>query len=291
MKLFNNIIFYNHYGAGDLLESKEFVKAYIERLPAEIYSYAHGKNPRMFADIPNLQAIKVEDWMPMRTDTAYVNDRNLIINTWIGRDSKYVLPGIGCTIEKLCEMHNDILFKLKVSPLEKSIIDYAPQTDWKFFRIQPVKSWLEQHPERKILISNGPVQSNQAENFDMTYAIKMLADHYRHITFIITQPIDTDAENIILSTNITNPSDGFDLNEIAYLSLSCDTFIGRNSGPHVFAQNYYNWIDPKKASLSFTYESIASHNFYTSVVQMKRYWCKKTDTNKVFEACCKVIER
>lgn len=282
------------FGAGDLFESREFVRAYMERIPAEKYSYAHGKHPRFFIDIPELQIVKVEDWMPMRTDVAYVNNDNLIINTWIGRDEsgKYVLPGIGCTIEKLFEMHNDMLKKLQLSPLEKPIIEYAPKVDWKHFYIHAVDQWAkDQHPERKVLISNGPVQSNQAENFDFTDAIKQLANQYKFITFIITQPADINLPNVFYTADIIKNKDSFDLYEIGYLSLWCDTIIGRNSGPHVFAQNYDNWQNPHKASLSFTYTAIGSHNFYTPIVKMKRFWCGRTDPKSVFEACCKVIER
>jgi hypothetical protein len=292
MEVLDNLVFYNHYGAGDLFESREFIKAYMERIPAKTYSYAHGKNPRIFRDIENLQSVNIEEWMPMRAAAAYVNKTNLIINTWIGRDGKYVLPGIGCTIEKLYEMHNDILNELNLSPLEKPIIEYAPKVNWEYFKTEPIIKWLEEHKDtKKILISNGPVQSNQAENFSFTNIIRNLGEKYKYILFLVTQPDEILSENIVYTENITKTSDKFDLNEIGYLSLYCDIFIGRCSGPHVFAQNYDNWNNPLKTSLSFTYTAYGSHNIYTNLVKMKRYWSAKVDPNEVFDACCKVIEK
>ena len=49
------ITFYNHFGAGDIFESREFVKDLMKILPADEYRYAHGKNPKILLDIPELK--------------------------------------------------------------------------------------------------------------------------------------------------------------------------------------------------------------------------------------------
>ena len=46
---------------------------------------------------------------------------------------------------------------------------------------------------------------------------------------------------------------GWDLNEISYLSRSCDVIVGRCSGPQMFAQVLPNWMDSRKTLLCFTH--------------------------------------
>ena len=81
------------------------------------------------------------------------------------------------------------------------------------------------------------------------------------------------------------------MNEISYLSLFCDTHVGRNSGPHVFAQVRENWLDENKATLSFTYQKVASHFVYNLPVKMQKYWSPCTDALEVHDRMSRVIQR
>ena len=163
------VIFYNHFGNGDIFESREFVKEYMAKIPADNYYYAHGKNPRILADIPELQFTEVTEVMDAR-HAAVITDDILYINTWIGRDGRYVLPGIGCVVENLYHMHNAIITGLGFEPLQKNMFDYIPSIDYSYYNTDNIDAFCKEHPERKVLISNGPVQSNQARNFDFTPA-------------------------------------------------------------------------------------------------------------------------
>lgn len=262
----------------------------MEKIPAQNYLYAHGKSKRIFADIPQIGFMEVTPQMDARQAVLSVGN-NLFINTWIGRDGRYVLPGIGCVVEKLYEMYNDILRGLGIPPLGHPVIDYIPTIDFSYYDIDSVDDFIKTTADRKILISNGPVQSCQAENFDFTPVISRICDMFPQIVFIVTQPVSIDKCNLIMTSDIIKSDDGFDLNEIAYLSLFTDTIIGRNSGPHVFAQNRQNWDNPQKASLSFTYTEIASHFVLDTPVQMKKYWSCKTDEEGVVQVIKGVLER
>ena len=284
-----NLIFFCHFGNGDIFESREFVKAWMKKVPAENYFYAHGKTPKILLDIPELKYTEV---IPIMNPRKAVDlfDGNLLINTWIGRDSKYVLPGIGCVVEMHYRMHNDMLRETGLTPLRKPIIEYVPKIDYLYYDIGGVMKFIEEHTEKKILISNGPVQSCQAENFDFTTAITKIAEIYPQYAFIITQPTGIDLPNIYYTGNIIGDV-GLDLNEISFLSLYCDTIIGRNSGPHVFAQVYDNWMDSNKAILSFTYKEIAATFVLNQPVLMKKYWSSATKTDEVVKEMIRIIER
>jgi len=282
------VIFYNHFGNGDIFESREFVKEYMEKIPADNYYYAHGKDPKILADMTELQFMDVTDTMNAMK-AVLVTDNEIYINTWIGRDGRYVLPGIGCVVESLYYMHNEILSILGLEPLKKEMIEYVPSIDYSYYEIDKIDEFLNKNTNRKVLISNGPVQSCQAENFDFTEPIRMVAETFLDITFLVTSPAYIKMDNVVYTSDLIQA--GFDLNEISYLSLFCDTHIGRNSGPHVFAQVRENWDDNNKITLSFTYKKIASHFIYKLPTNMRKRWSGATDEIEVYNAMAQAIRR
>lgn len=289
--MFKSIIFYNHFGAGDIFESREFIKEYMEKIPAENFYYAHGKPLRILRDISKLQFIEVTEIMnPMRAVT--VLDDALLINTWIGRDGRYVLPGIGCVVEKLYEMHNEILFNLNLKPLREDIFSYVPSIDYSYYNIESVDKFITEHSyQQKVLISNGNVHSMQAVNFDFTPVIKRLAKALPKILFILTEEANIIEDNVFFTQDIIYPQNGFDLNEISYLSLYCNVHIGRNSGPHVFTQVKENWLDSRKTSLSFTKVEEASHFIHNLPTQMEKCWSKSNSEEEIYNAMFKIMRR
>lgn len=284
------LVFYNHFGNGDIFESREFVKEYMEKIPAKDYYYAHGKSPRILADIPELQFTEVTEIMSAM-NAVTVADGTIYINTWIGRDGKFVLPGIGCVVENLYHMHNEILAVLGLKLLRKTMFDYVPSIDYSYYNTESVDAFVKEFPQQKVLISNGNVHSNQAINFDFTPAVDMLAKGSPEIVFILTQDADISRDNVTFTSDIIDAEDGFDLNEISYLSLFCDTHVGRSSGPHVFAQVRENWMDTNKVSLSFTKMECASHFIYNLPTQMKKRWSESIDVSGVYQAIFDAVRR
>jgi|MudIll2142460700_1097286.scaffolds.fasta_scaffold01343_5 hypothetical protein len=285
-----NMIFYNHFGAGDIFESREFVKDYMTIMPNLNFFYAHGKHPRILQDIPNLNFCEVTDAMhPMNKITVTAD--TIYINTWIGRDGRYVLPGIGCTVEKLYEMHNNILHDVGMFKLTRDdIYSYIPKLDFSYYATNNIHDFLVATKDtNKVLISNGPVQSNQAFNFDFTPVIDLLCRSYPDIIFIATSPTNLAFDNLYY-TEGTIKVDGFDLNNIAYLSVFTDIIIGRSSGPHTFSQHIDNWLDHKKVNLAFTYMKSGSHFVLSDHLPMKKEWSPATETKDVFEKICEVID-
>lgn len=285
--MYEQVLFYNHFGNGDIFESREFVKACANIIPAKKYCYSHGKSPEIIRDITNIEFKEITEHMnPMRGIWDDGNG-NLYINTWIGRDGSYVLQGIGCTVEQLYRMYNDMLAVYDLGTLPGSPIDYIPSIDYSYYNRDEVTLFMAQHPQPKIFIDNGMVQSMQAENFPMEPIIARLADENKDKLFIVTHALSVEIDNVITTNSITNKN-GFDLNEISLISLYCNPIIGRNSGPHVFSQVKENCSNPDKKLMSFTYEFSGSSFVVNTEVKLQKLWSNCKDEHKVYE-CIKGV--
>lgn len=288
---FKNVIFYCHFGAGDICESREFIKEWMRIVPAEHYYYAHGKNPKILRDIPQVEFTPITPEMKPEASTTIVGD-TLYVNTWIGRDSRYVLPGVGTTLEEFYRMHNDMLAKLGLRRLSGEPLDYIHRIDYSYYPdIFKVNDFMMQHPEEKILIDNGYCQSLQAENFDFNPIITRLSGAYPDKLFITVQAEPPGSfSNIVSANRIIDTSDGFNLTEIAYISHFCSCLIGRNSGPHVHMQNFGNCMDEKKKLASFTYKATGSSFVVNSPVLIRKYWSPYENDEETFRRCKEIID-
>ncbi|KKM10943.1 hypothetical protein LCGC14_1721570 [marine sediment metagenome] len=290
------ICFYNRFGNGDLFISREFIKEVMERYPEIEYHYAHAKSSRMFEDIQGLNHSKVLEMMRGDRHLIIGQTRDLYMNTWIGLNGKYVGAGIACPIENQKWFWTDLvkMCRLDVN-FSKPDIEYLPRVNYSSLSqeyTERIHSFVEQtQPNRLVMVCNGHVQSNQAENFDFDPAIQLLADEFPNIHFILTTSTNVKNENVHLTSNIINADDRFDLNEISYLSTFTDTIVGRSSGPHIFSSTYENYLDENKAFLSFTYSEAGGHVSGKTLVKAKRYWSGVTDTQGVFKKIRSVIER
>ena len=278
--MYNKLVFYCATGAGDLFESREFVKDIMSFIPANEYYYAHNKNTRIFFDIPKLRYMKITpemgNWVP------YVkNSDNLYLNCWIGKNSKYVLSQVGCVIDKNYEMFNDTLREAGHQTLSKQVINYLPTIDFSTMETSGIDLFVKGHANRrKVLVCNGKVKSLQANNFDFAPVVLALANNHKDTDFIVASPIGKYVDNVYLAIGITQVVDGFDLNEISYLAKFVDVIIGRKSGPFTFAHNKDVWYSNKK-SLSFTYAEHSSHFVQGNDLPLRKYWSPAETTEAV----------
>lgn len=286
-----NVIFFNHYGNGDLLISREFVRDIMSIIPADNYYYAHAKNTRMFADIPQLQPAKITDDCRMRSRGYRVGD-DIYINTWLGVDSTFVTRANSCSILNSFKMFNLILDTLGYRQLNKSLEEYLPTIDYKAFDIAPVDDFIKNIDKPIVLIANCNAQSGQAENFDMSSIIQRLCNTYDDIMFVVTDPVGVKAPNYTTTGTITKSKDGFDLNEISYLSRFSNLLIGRSSGAQIFTMTKENCMDANKAFVSFTYRIESAHIVWEAPKMNARiYWTSITDVERVYNAICEVIRK
>ncbi len=294
MQKYKVLGFYSWFGCGDIFNSRECVKELMEKIPADEYYFLHPKYPKMLGDITGLLHSPVNYLCP-GNKPFHLENRELYINTWIGQRGKYVLPGVGVSIENLLRMYNDTLKELGFNDvrLNRGVRDYVPSIDYQKLSgngVSLVQTFVESNKFKdsmqSVLISNGDVQSNQAMNFDFTPVISDLCDAHRDKIFIATKRTGLVKDNLFYTDDITGYS-GADLNEISYLSTFTDVIVGRSSGPYVFAQVKENYDNPKKKLLSFTYNENAAHFIKSVQVPIKRYWSPATDrvavVNKINE--------
>lgn len=289
--MFDKVVFYCHYGNGDLLISKEFVREIIQKIPAKEYYYAHAKNSRMFADITQLKHTNITDNMQMRRRVTII-DNCLYLNTWLGVDSTFVTPANSCSIYNSLRMYNYMLSTSNLGVrLTQPMEDYIPKIDYKYFNISSIDEFINQFYWKKlVLIANCQAQSGQADNFDFSVVVSRLCDTFKDIFFIVTDKVNVDVPNLFLSSNITKSKDGFDLNEMAYLSLFCNPIIGRSSGAQIFAMNRDNMMNSNKTFVSFTYRIEASSIVWGQRVKASVVWSSGTENDEVYSACKSVID-
>jgi hypothetical protein len=289
---YRNVHFYNHYGAGDIFISREFVKEICNKIPAENYYYAHAKNKRILADMPFLQWEAITDKHVMRSYFRPAGE-DLYINTWMGVTSKYVTPANSCSINNAYRMYNDILRALGYETLLQNSLGYIPQPIFGFgnFQLDGVIEFIGNIKDF-ILIDNCFVQSNQAKNFDFTPIIDRLAGDFPDKAFVTTMQTDIIRDNVFFSGLITKTDDGFDLNEISFLSQFTNTIIGRSSGPMVFCMTKENCYNQNKLFLSFTYRPEAAHIVDQGIkIPAKTAWGDAKNEDDVVSIISNVIER
>jgi hypothetical protein len=279
--MYDKVIFYCHYGSGDIHESREFVKEYMRRIPANEYLYAHGRADYILEDF--IKRTDVTDIMDMRK-AWFVDNNILYINTWIGRDSQYVLPQVGCVLEQFYRMHNDILYSMEMSALEKDMYEYIPKLDFDLMFGKVAQKVRDANSStKKVLICNPQVHSNQAANFDFTPVIERLCNTYPKVDFAVTENVNLEFKNLVSLQS-------FNHNKVAFVSTFCDIIVGRKSGSHTFCQHLENWLDPKKTCISFTYAKHSGHFVLSNHLPMKKVWSGATDPEEVFKVIVKEIE-
>lgn len=283
-----SICFYSHFGNGDLFNTREIIKWIMRENPQYNYFYAHSKNKRMFEDIPNLKYSVIKSFMHGMSPFVIGGANDLYFNTWIGRDGKHVLPGIGVTINEYIKMFNDSIkglpgqFALNQLPLVPK--SFMPTIDFDKLKFKNrVDAWLDAHLyDPLVLISNGNTQSNQAKNFNFDPIAESLARKYPWIHFILTQPSTIRAKNIFYTKDFIRADDAFDLNEISYLSTYVNMIVGRSSGPYVFTQVKENLENPNRIFLSFTYNKNSTDLFLGIDKECTSYWSNKIESKDVY---------
>ena len=292
--MYKSVNFYNYYGNGDIYESRQFCIEIMQLIPTEsdVSTYYHGKSHRLLMDIPNLvTSNNVPDWLdPMKPHV--IKDGSLYLNTWIGRQSSYVLRGSACTIEMLHKMHNDQIREFGVQLSSSNPIDYLTNFQYELYEIDGITKYLAgKEDKKKIYVSNGSVYSAQAENFDMSSLIINLAKLFPDVLFFITQGFENFEENIIDANTLTPDYLDSNLVELSYLSTFCDLLIGRNSGAHVFAWTKHNTMVRGVPSITFSYHIDCTHFVHHLPIKTRKYWSNVTDTSELTSIVTKIISK
>jgi len=173
--------------------------------------------------------------------------------------------------------------------------DYIPEINFLLLNhkyLDNITKFVQEIPKRRVLWVNGPAQSMQSDNFSFEPAISRIAVDNPDTHFIVTERSNSLLRpNVHFTGDIIKVEDGFDLNEIAYLSMFCDTFIGRPTGPFVFAQHKTNMADNKKAILGFSHHPNSLTFALVFKTPIQKYWSNNTDTDLVTKNIQEVLDR
>jgi len=271
----NTINFFNCFHNGDMFVSKEFIRQIVNDLPDFNFGYYHLNHPKTTKDllIPHLGAPKFKENIKFVED-----DKVLNVNSWIGayhpvhasEPPIFWNGGINylCLYDTWKFIFNKINSYFETNlKIKDSPNDYIPTINYDLFDVSECDKFLgERKDSKKILFSNGSAMSGQSFAYDMSKIIIDFALKYQQHDFICTSKFEADLENIFFTDDIFKSDDEFfetkvpwnnrsnnncDLNEISYLSRSCDLIVGKNSGPFIYCMTKENFMDPSKYIISF----------------------------------------
>lgn len=254
------IVFFNCFHNGDVHVSRGFVRQIMNKVhqldPSVQFAYGHKNTPDLLSDIPNLgfdssfsSAIRSEhDNLVCVGDTVY-------INTWYAQQQFKYMNRHGITIDTIYDALEDsckTLWDFSLSDISGDPSIFFPTIDYSKLNVGTIKNWIDNHPEKKILVESGPALSNQATNFPMGPIISQLANKYPDKSFILTSQEGVTLPNVFYTSNITNRGGKTDLNEISFISSHCDVMIGRASGVWSFSLTQDNLFKRKMTYLCFS---------------------------------------
>lgn len=250
---------WNHFGVGDLWESREFVRAWMRISGVSECEYA-CRYPAVFEDMPEIKCIPITDDLKMHTPLRW-RGRHLFVNTWIGAlngetnpKGDYVIwPGVGCVVENLFRMHNAYLRMagFRQFQMRDGLVNYLSDIDYSKIDLGDVEEFAREHgPKRKILICNGDTSSQHAANFSMAKMVDLIPPEEGVI--ILTERAEVTRPNVFFTDDITRRNGRCDVLAISRLSNFCDFIVGRCSGAQMTCETRRNWMDPTKTLVSFT---------------------------------------
>ena len=253
------VVFFNYYHNGDIHVSRGFVRQIIHKIkqinPLTEFVYAHRNSSELLLDIPELKydpselAFVRNDHANLLTlgDTVY-------INTWYAQQHFMYMNRYGITIDSLYCAFDDTckaLWGFSLEDISKDPAEFFPTIDYSKFQINNAKIWLDNHPGKKVFVSNGAILSDQAHHFNLTPIIDTLSKKHTDKIFVLSNNDGhPGSANIIHSSAIIGKS-GNDLNENSYVASRCDVIIGKASGAFSFAVTKENCFQKNIKFLAF----------------------------------------
>lgn len=266
---------YSHAHYGDIFYSRMLINALTPHFNIEYY---HSQSGLVLNDLTNVLEF---NHIPPNFNRYSNDNKNGLINAWIGHSAEYLNNGQGCDfsnhfklVQKVCD---DLQIKIG-NPL-----DYLPYVNYNnLLNITDIKAKIDSFKlkfNKIILFCDGNVRSGQSEIFDFSPIIHNLANKYKNYLFISTNNV-FNSDNVVSShPHITNSYP--DLLEISYLSTFCDVIIGRSSGPFCYTHTSDNFNDTNKTFISFTH--IEYEGKFLKDTKCKNIWSNNFNTDSILK--------
>lgn len=276
------VTFFNHFHNGDLHISRELVRKVMQKVnsidPNVLFAYAHVNDSGLLSDIPNLPFENLHHVSMSTHDNLRNVNGAVYFNTWYGQQNYRFMNSYGMTLDCLYAAFDDTckaLFQFGLEDISSNPEDFIPTIDYSKFEIGLAKKWVEEHPQRKIFISNGQALSGQATNFSFTQIVCELAQAHPDTIFILSNQ-EGNANfpgNVIYSRNIIKKA-GCDLNENSFLTTFCDVIVGRASGVFSYAWTQQNMLHRKTKFVCFCGPGVV-------IYDNNQFWTNGLLTNKI----------
>lgn len=258
------IDFYQYGHNGDAITSKEFIRQVITECPMFDYTLYHTVDAKVLQDL-NIKFVPLVDQFDL-SKKFYRSKNYLAIS--IGC-STYTPPHfgpahknnqppyyfkLGIHLNMLRQMWGDIFDIINehcsTNLTVREANYYLPTIDYDKFDIKKIDEFISIDSNKKILLCNGPTLTGQSFAEDFSDILPDICNLHPDKTFICTKSFNTNIPNLKFTNDIIGMQ-GSDLNEIGYLSRSCDLIVGKHSGPFMFTLTKENLLDPTKIFLSF----------------------------------------
>ena len=245
------ITLYNHFHYGDIFYARVLINLLNDKFNINFY---HQLKLNLLNDIENVTEFNV---LPQEFSVHTTSLDKKIVNTWIGSENNIYLNKVyrGCCLENylfLCKKITDY-YGINFDP--NNYEQLLPTVNFNNLKdVDDISKILDEFIKKYkkiVLISNGDVKSGQSINFNFSGIINHIASTHKEILFLVTEEFNTDNDNIIATSTITNKQP--DLLEISYISTKCDVIIGRASGPYTYSLVKENLLNPNKTFISFNH--------------------------------------
>lgn len=249
------IVFFNHYHRGDLHTSKEFVRQVMNEVRGYEFEYYHNNPHKLLSDL-KIPTTGSPDFLD-KTKPILKKGDAIYVNTWVGSQWDVFCKHGGINMNTLYEQWYKLfnaINKLTGSSLQlhNNKESYLPFMDFSDLNLAGIDRYLKSSKDKKrILICNNIPNSSQSFQASMDEFILPAVLENPQIDFICTNKVAGSSDNLLYTDDIIQSNDDCDLQEISYLSNYCNVIIGKNSGPFVFCETYYNYMNSEKSFYSF----------------------------------------
>lgn len=226
-------------------------------------------------------------WILHRNDSNQfylISNGDVIINTWIAITPSFQFYGL-CA-ETVHEQAIDIIDFINTNLNQNipypNVVDILPNSAESLSNKHQADKLLGDisHYRKKILICNGVVHSNQAQQTSLSDTICDLVNSNKDCAFIYTAKDKSNKvdNEYFIDDYIDLPN----IDEIVYVSTKSDVIVSRMSGPGSCVCVKENFFNPNLSFIALTYDEKLAH-FY------KNGTCKYDWTNDFSDESIKSI--
>lgn len=264
--MINKVVFFCSWHHGDWHLAKEYVRNFFKQFDAAgVECVAVTSRDPHIVNISGLKSENMESWPHLQSNPPTYWDAKsgtYYINIWVGYYGLAGGSGGNHNFANQIEMWKVIAERLKADTgFELTCIEdpnqSVPNID------DDILGDYELPPKKSVYFANSIAWSGQTTINTMPGAIASLANEFPDITFICTENIGLNINNVLYTDDMTHRSTcGYNpLPETAKISEGCSIVVTNCSGPGTFAMTRNNFNNENQSMIVLlTNEGLSPHN-------------------------------